>query len=212
MNIILIAPPAAGKGTQAEFISKKYNLSCISTGSLLRETIANGDPFQIQKKMRDGNLISDDIIISLVREKLIDLNRFVLDGFPRNINQARLLDEIFKEVNKKIDFVIYLSLEKSLGEQRIIGRRSCPKCKKVYNIYVNELRPSNENTCDDCKESLIVREDDNKETFENRYKIYKEQTEPLIDYYRSKGVLFEIDASQDKFEIFREIEDLLGEV
>lgn len=212
MNIILIAPPAAGKGTQSEFICKKYDLFHISTGSLLRETISNGDPLMISDKMKKGNLISDDIITSLIRNKLFSVDSFVLDGFPRNVNQAKLLDEILEKGHKKIDYVIYLSLDKKLGEQRIIGRRSCPKCRKVYNIYANELKLLNENICDDCKEQLIIREDDNKETFENRYKIYKDQTEPLIDYYRQKSILYEINANQDKFEIFREITNLLGEV
>lgn len=211
MNIILIAPPAGGKGTQSELLCSKYNIAHISTGDLLRKEVANGNT-ELKSIMDAGMLVKDEIIFDLIRKYISSpecANGYLLDGFPRNVSQAIEYDKILKDLNKDIGYVIELDIDKDLAAKRIAGRRSCPKCGSTYNIYFDNMKPKNEGICDNCGESLTQRDDDNEETYITRYNTYLEKTSPLIDYYKNKGVLYTVDANGTVEETFKNIEDIL---
>lgn len=209
MNIIFIAPPAAGKGTQSELLTNKYGFKHISTGDLIRETVNSDSPLseELKKTMSEGKLVSDEFILKLVKENLGDGN-YIFDGFPRNLNQAEKFDELLSTLNKKVDYVIYLKVSKDLATKRILGRLTCPNCGKLYNDQIEESMPKNIGLCDDCNVNLSKRVDDNEETFTKRFDTYMNETSPLIEYYKDK--LFEVDSSKDKYEIFNEIERIIG--
>ena len=211
MNIILLAPPAAGKGTMSELISKKYDLEPLSTGDLLRAVLNKGDEesVRLKKIMDSGQLIDDDYILSLVKEKLGNNKGYIFDGFPRTINQANALENLLTSINDKIDKVIYITVPKEVSLKRTIGRRVCPNCKKVYNIYFN--KPKNEKICDECGSNLIKRNDDVEEVFNKRYDTYLKETMPLIEYYKNKGLLEEVE-NIDKEETFAQITKILEEI
>ncbi len=213
MNIILLAPPAAGKGTMAELLVEKYGLKQLSTGDLLRAVLKKDDDEakQLKEKMNSGQLISDDYIISLVKEELSSGNEkgYIFDGFPRTITQAVELEKILSNLNQKIDKVLYITVSKDISLKRTIGRRVCPNCKKVYNIYFN--KPKNENICDNCQNELIRRDDDTEEVFLKRYDTYLNDTLPLIKYYEDKGLLEEVE-NIDKQETFTQISKILEEI
>ena len=210
MNIILIAPPAAGKGTQSELISKKYNLNHISTGDLLREVTSTSSDMsrEIKELMDQGKLISDDIILKLIEEKIKDSDNFIFDGFPRNISQAECFSELLDKLGKKIDYVIYLTVDKDIALSRITSRYVCPNCNSVYSIKSN----NDELICKNCGQELVKRKDDNAETFLARYDVYMNETYPIIDYYKNLGNLVEIDSSKTPEEVFESIERVIGEL
>lgn len=214
MNIILLAPPAAGKGTQAEILKSAYNLNHISTGDLLRSASKDESDFgkNLKVMLESGNLVSDDIVLEVLNkylEKCNELN-LLLDGFPRNIYQAEKLDEILKERNSQVDYVFLLNVPKEILLYRITGRRLCKSCGKVYNVNIDPLKPKNESICDQCGGELYSRSDDNEETFNNRYNEYEKETYPLINYYKQKGILYEVDSSVNKDDTFKQIEEILG--
>ena len=208
MNVIFIAPPAAGKGTQSEMLCNKYNIKHISTGDLIRETINNNSPLSEQLKdiMNQGKLVSDEFILELIKNNLGD-GDYIFDGFPRNVKQAKMFDELLNTLNKKVDYVIYLKVSKDLAAKRILGRLSCANCGRVYNDQITELMPKQIGICDVCNIELTHRNDDNLETFNKRFDTYINETEPLLDYYKDK--LYEIDSSKDKQVIFKEIEGII---
>lgn len=214
MNIILLAPPAAGKGTQAEILTQVYNLNHISTGDLLRNASREESEFgqNLKNMMESGNLVSDDIVLEVLNrylEKTDNLN-LLLDGFPRNIYQAEKLDEILKLRNSQVDYVFLLNVSKEILLYRITGRRLCKSCGKVYNVNIDPLKPKTESICDECGGELFARRDDNEETFNVRYNEYENQTSPLINYYKQKGILYEVDSSVSREDTFRQIEEILG--
>ena len=211
MNIIFIAPPAAGKGTQSELICSKYNITHISTGDLIRETINNNDENSNKLKsiIEQGKLVSDEFILQLITNKINNNNDFIFDGFPRNLKQAELFDELLYKLNKKVDLVFYLKIDKSITEKRIVGRLSCPSCGRVYNDQIIESMPKQTGLCDTCNIELTKRSDDNLETFSKRFDTYMNETSPVIDYYKNKNILFEIDSNLDKYEIFNQIEKVI---
>ena len=210
MNIIFIAPPAAGKGTQSELLCSKYNFNHISTGDLIRETINNNSPKseELKKIMAQGKLVSDEFILELIKDKLGD-GDYIFDGFPRTINQAKMFDELLATLNKKVDYVIYLTVSKELACKRILGRISCPNCSKVYNDQIDESKPKQDRVCDVCGTTLARRNDDNLESFNKRFDTYIKETSPLLDYYENK--LYKINSEKDKFEIFKEIEGIIND-
>lgn len=214
MNIILLAPPGAGKGTQAELLKDVYQFNHISTGNLLRESSQEDSDFgnNLKKIMESGNLVSDDIVLEVLErylKKLDNLN-LLLDGFPRNIYQAEKLDEILNQRNSQVDYVFLLDVDYDTLLSRITGRRLCSSCGKVYNINIDPLKPKIDSICDQCGSSLIQRIDDNEETFKNRYQEYLNQTKPLIDYYEQKKNLYTLNGNLSKEEIFAQIESILG--
>lgn len=207
-SIIFIAPPAAGKGTQSSRLSKEFNLEHISTGDLLREEVKKGNT-GLKQMMESGSLVNDDIILTILKNKLETVNDYILDGFPRNLNQAIALDEMLKQNNTKIDVVIYLDLDKETAKKRIVGRVSCPKCGNVYNTMIDGMNSKVNMICDDCKSSLVKRSDDNEETFNVRFDTYMNETAPLIEYYQNKGNLYQIDSSKNPEEVYQEIKKVL---
>lgn len=213
-SIILIAPPAAGKGTQAKVISKMYNIPTISTGALLRKEIDEEGPFhdEIVNEMKLGHLIKDEITIKLLldrmKEKDCELG-YILDGFPRNLKQAKVYDEILASKGKNIDYVFVLDAPYEMLEDRIEGRLSCPGCGHIYNSRFEDHRPKNEGICDDCNSSLVKREDDNSETYNKRFKTYERITKPLIAFYENKKILHHINSSINKDVTFKQIKNIL---
>lgn len=195
-NIIFIAPPAAGKGTQSDLLVKKYGYTHISTGDLLRGEIAKQSEIgkNIKELMDSGNLISDEIVSTLLKNKLISVDGpFILDGYPRDLNQIDILNKILEEIDKRVDIVIYLDVPYNYLLDRVTGRLFCPKCSKSY--HRTNLKPKKEWICDDCGEELISRSDDNEETFKHRYQTYIDCTSPIIEYYKNIGLLEVIDST-----------------
>lgn len=213
MNIILLAPPAAGKGTQAEILTDTYHLNHISTGDLLRKASLEESEFgnKLKAMMESGNLVSDGIVLEVLNHYLEKTNNFnlLLDGFPRNIYQAEKLDELLKEKNQKLDYVFLLNVSKETLLYRITGRRLCKSCGAIYNVNIDPLKPKIDSICDKCGNPLMVRKDDNEETFQIRYQEYETQTKPLIEYYQRQGILYEIDSSISKEETFQQIENII---
>lgn len=201
MNIIFIAPPAAGKGTISKFLVDNYHYIHLSTGDILRK-IALEDEF-IRQLMKEGKFISDEVMFSLIKKELENINNvpFILDGMPRNINQAKYLDEMLKSIGVNNYLVIDIDIDKDILMKRATGRRLCSNCGASYNIYFEGFKPNVENTCDKCQSKLITREDDCEETFKVRYATYLENTLPVINFYKEKGLLRVVDASKSAREI-----------
>lgn len=213
MNIILLAAPGAGKGTQADLISNEYGYKHISTGDLLREALSKKDDMAtlIKTAMETGGLVSDDIILSLIEDAIKDKTEgIIFDGFPRNINQAKMLDELFIKNNEKIDYVINITVDKEILKKRIVGRVTCPKCKAIYNENYTEHNPKQIGLCDKCGSELTRRKDDSAETFESRYRTYLDETKPLINYYKNLNKLVEVDNASDKYTTFNKIKEILN--
>ncbi len=208
-KIVFLGPPGSGKGTQAQILSKNFFIPHISTGDIFRKIIKTGKPKKladsIKKYVQSGLLVPDDIVFKALFSVIRKKKYFILDGYPRNINQAELLD---KALNKNgIDNVIYFKVSDKEIIKRLTSRRTCPKCGRVYNIYT--LKPKKDNLCDSCNVELIIRDDDKIETVKRRLKVYKKDTLPLLDYYRKKNLLTTINA-EDKIEnVYKKICDVL---
>ena len=210
-NIIFIAPPAAGKGTQSELLISKYGYEHISTGDLLRNEIKSGSDLgkELDSMMKSGSLISDEIVNGLLINALLNITKpFILDGYPRTISQALKLDEILASLNKSVDVVVYLDVEEELAMKRATGRLSCKSCNRIYHKYFS--KPRVEGICDDCGSSLISRADDTPDTFKIRYDTYMSNTKPLLDFYSNKNILVKVDANKEADETFSEIEKVIG--
>lgn len=212
-NIILIAPPAAGKGTQAKLLCDKYNLVHISTGDLLRSALNNNDSLSLKIKeiMSSGKLVSDDIVLDLLfnkLEKLENTNGFILDGFPRNINQAKLYLDLVNKFNYDLK-VIYINVPLNVLQNRILGRSFCLNCGNSYNEFIDDLKPKVDGVCDKCGTTLIKREDDNVQTFEKRYDEYIKETYPLIEFFDNINVLNEVSGEDTVSEIFSKISAII---
>ena len=215
MNLILIAPPAAGKGTLASNLHDKYGFVCISAGELLRGV----DPeTEIGKMIRDiqsrRELVDDKITCSLMKNRLMQSDvkehGFILDGFPRHMPQVVAVNEMSEELGFKIDYAILLNVSYDLALKRTIGRRICPNCKKSYNVLTGVNTPKVENMCDDCNVELTTRNDDNEETFKVGYEAYLKNCTPVIEYYKNQGILIELDASKTPEETMAELERIIG--
>ena len=216
-NIIFIAPPAAGKGTQSKLVSHEYNIPHISTGDLLRDEVATGSVLgkALADEMNKGGLISDDTIINLLRTRInqVDCNNgYILDGYPRNVEQAKIYDTMMHELGKDVGVVVFMDIDRDLALKRTVGRMICSSCGASYNKDVASLKPQIDGICDKCGHILTVRADDNLETAMVRYDTYMRETAPLIDYYRKKGILkelkiFEDDTTED---VFNKIKLLIG--
>ncbi len=208
MNIIMLGPPGAGKGTQAQMLAEKYGIPQISTGDMLRAAVAEGTELGKKAKeyMDKGQLVPDEVVIGIVKERLSkpDCEKgFILDGFPRTVAQAEALDKMLAEMGKKIDYVINIVVPDEEILKRLTGRRTCRKCGAMYHVIYNP--PKVEGVCDKCGGELYQRDDDKEETIKNRLSVYHSQTAPLIGYYRKKGVLVNIDGTKDIKSIFEDI-------
>lgn len=215
MNLIFLGAPGAGKGTQAKKVSEKYGIPQISTGDMLREAVAKGTELGKKAKeyMDKGELVPDEIVIGIVKERLQQPDcemGFILDGFPRTLAQAKALDEMLKELNKKIDGVINIAVPEEEVVKRIVNRRTCRNCGAVYHLIYNP--PKEDNKCDKCGGELYQRDDDKEETVRERFRVYKQNTEPLIDYYRKKGVLYDVDGTKDINGVWEEIVAVLSKL
>lgn len=213
-NIIFIAPPAAGKGTQSELLVKKYGLAHISTGDLLRSEVKEQTELgkSIETLMSTGALISTDIVTELLKKRLSkdDIeNGFILDGYPRTLEQTEILSNLLEELHYKINNVIYLDMDVSLATHRALGRITCPNCGRGYNKYESAMKPKCENLCDDCGIELVGRSDDNEESFKIRFSTYESEVKPILNYYKEKGILNIIDNSGTPEETFARIESVI---
>ena len=211
-KMLIMGPPGAGKGTQAENIIKYYNIPHISTGDMFRAAISNKTEIGLIAKsyIDAGNLVPDEITVGIVKERLSKpdcKNGFLLDGFPRDLHQAEMFDSMLKELGIKLDLVLNIHVDDEKLINRIIGRRICPKCGRTYHITYN--KPLKDGICDDCSSELIQRKDDNVETVKNRLDVYSHLTEPLINYYKDLVVNF--DGDRDVDVIFNDIKKEIGD-
>ena len=195
MNLILLGAPGAGKGTQVEFLTKERGLPSISTGNILRAAIKEGTPIGLkaQEYISSGRLVPDEVIIGIVKERLSQKdceNGFILDGVPRTIGQAEALEKAGIEITA----AILIDVPDNMIEQRMAGRRTCIGCGATYHVVTKP--PKKENVCDECGGELTRRKDDDPETVRTRLKVYHEETEPLVDFYRERGKLFVVDGSR----------------
>ena len=192
MNLILLGAPGAGKGTQAAILAKELSIPTISTGNILRAAVASGSELGKQAKacMESGALVSDEIIIGIIRDRLAEpdcANGYILDGVPRTLGQAEALEEN----GIKIDHVISMEIADETIMERMSGRRVCPKCGASYHVVA--VPPKQEGICDVCGAALITRKDDAPETVQSRLAVYHKETEPLKDFYKSRGVLVQVE-------------------
>ena len=213
MNILFMGPPGAGKGTQAEQIVNKYNIPHISTGDMFRTAIANQTELGVIAKryMDEGKLVPNNVTIGIVKARLSEpdcRDGFLLDGFPRTVEQAEALDGIMTDLSRKIEYVINIDVIFDLLIERLIGRRICKHCATTYHIHFNP--PKVESVCDKCGSELYQREDDTELTVSNRLNVYLEQTRPLLDYYEASGNLITIDGCDDIDVVFSNIQAALG--
>ena len=213
MNIIFIAPPGAGKGTQSTLLVDKYGYKHISTGDLLREEIKKGNELgvKIEEIISKGELVSDDIITELLKNELSNIKdeKFILDGYPRNLDQAKILNDIFTDLNVSDYGVIYMDIDEETATKRVLGRIVCPTCGASYNKYFQKLMPKEEGICDNCGGKLEERSDDNEATFKTRFSTYIDVTKPVLDYYKKINRLFIINADDEAETIFKNIENIL---
>ncbi|MFQ6083436.1 MAG: adenylate kinase [Candidatus Aminicenantia bacterium] len=205
MRIILLGPPGAGKGTQAELLEKKYGFPKVSTGDILRQAVKDRTELGLKakEKMDRGELVDDEIIMAIIRERIQKkdcLEGYILDGFPRNISQVEKYYDLF---NDHQEVVIEISLSEDELVKRLTSRRVCKKCGAIYNLLFN--KPRLDEKCDVCQSELIIRDDDREEIIRERFKVYQKETKPLIDYYMEKGNYFKVNGGAKVSEIFNQI-------
>ncbi|EAO51428.1 Adenylate kinase [Bacillus thuringiensis serovar israelensis ATCC 35646] len=213
MNLIVMGLPGAGKGTQAEQIVAKYNIPHISTGDMFRAAMKAETEMGLQAKsfIDKGALVPDEVTIGIVRERLSQedcVRGFLLDGFPRTVAQASALEEIMKDLGKKIDYVLNINVDSGLLLKRLTGRRICKECGATYHLEFNP--PAKADVCDKCGGELYQRSDDNEETVANRLDVNIKQTKPLLDFYDELGYLKSINGEQDINKVFADIDVLIG--
>lgn len=215
-NIMFIAPPAAGKGTQAELVVAKYHIPHISTGDILREISKEDSELghYVFETLASGKLVKDEITYQLIQDRLSKddcKNGFIIDGFPRNLEQAIEYDKILTNLGYTIGNVIYININEKTLEKRITGRRICEDCKTIFNINDPASAPQIESVCDNCGGKLYQRNDDNLEAFQTRYQMYLEKTEPIIEHYRKQNVLHEVNGEDTVENVFKEIDKIISE-
>ena len=214
MKIVMLGAPGAGKGTQAKMIAEKYGIPHVSTGDIFRANIKNGTELGKEAKqyMDQGKLVPDELTVKILLDRVAQddcKNGYVLDGFPRTIPQANVLDEALTKLGDRIDYAVNVDVPDDNIINRMGGRRACVACGATYHIVYKA--PKTEGICDNCGKELIIRDDDQPETVKNRLKVYHEQTQPLIDFYEGKGVLKSVDGTADMKDVFAAIVEILGE-
>ncbi len=213
MKIIMLGAPGAGKGTQAKLIAEKYGIPHVSTGDIFRANLKEGTPLGLEAKkyMDKGALVPDELTVRILLDRVAAddcKNGYVLDGFPRTIPQAKVLETELEKLQDRIDFAIDVNVPDENIVKRMSGRRACTKCGATYHVV--NIPPKKEGICDNCGAELILRDDDKPETVQKRLDVYHEQTQPLEDFYKNKGVLKVVDGTRDMKVIFDEICGILG--
>lgn len=214
VNLVLLGPPGAGKGTQAVGIAKKYDIPHISTGDIFRKNIKEKTELGLRAKayMDKGELVPDELVIEIVEDRLLEAdckNGFLLDGFPRTVFQAETFDKFLDEKKMQLTKVINLEVEAEELVRRLSGRRVCESCGATYNIY--NIPTKVEGVCDTCSGKVIQRADDSKETVLNRINVYNDSTKPLIDYYEGRGNLVSLDGAAGLENVYNNIVKAVGE-
>lgn len=212
MNVILLGPPGAGKGTQGELLIEKYDIPHISTGDIFRAAVKEGTQLGVKAKefLESGQLVPDEIVVGIVAERLGEedcRNGFLLDGFPRTVPQADALEEFLNGLDKKVTAVINIEVDFRILLARLTGRRVCRNCGAIYHIQ--NKREKSPGICDQCGGAIYQRDDDLPETVQKRLQVYQRQTEPLIEYYRDKGLLVSFDGQEPVKVLFEKICDAL---
>ena len=213
MKIIMLGAPGAGKGTQAEMICEKYGLPHVSTGDIFRANIKNGTELGMEAKkyMDQGQLVPDELTVKILLDRVAKddcKNGYVLDGFPRTIPQAEVLEDALNKLGDKVDYAINVDVPDENIINRMSGRRACVTCGATYHIQYAPTKV--EGVCDKCGSNLILRDDDKPETVKNRLDVYHKQTQPLIDFYSERNILKEVDGTVSMNEVFENIVSILG--
>ena len=212
MKIIMLGAPGAGKGTQSQMIADQYKIPHISTGDIFRENVKNGTELGMEAKkyMDKGELVPDELTVRILLDRVAKddcRNGYVLDGFPRTIPQAEVLDKEITEIGDKIDYAIDVDVPDENIIRRMSGRRACLSCGSTF--HVEHIPPKQEGICDRCGKELVLRDDDREETVKNRLGVYHEQTQPLIEFYTKKNILKTVDGTQDMQDVFAAITAIL---
>ena len=213
MKIVMLGAPGAGKGTQAKMIAEKYGIPHVSTGDIFRANIKNGTELgkEAKKYMDQGLLVPDELTVKILLDRVAQddcKNGYVLDGFPRTIPQAQVLDKALSELDDAIDYAINVDVPDENIIRRMGGRRACLTCGATY--HVEHIPPKKEGICDVCGSELVLRDDDKPETVKNRLDVYHKQTQPLIDFYEAKGILKSVDGTVPMEDVFAAITEILG--
>lgn len=213
MKIIMLGAPGAGKGTQAKLIAEKYGIPHISTGDIFRANIKAGTELgtEAKKYMDQGLLVPDELTVRILLDRVAQddcREGYVLDGFPRTIPQAEVLDQELEKLGEKIDYAVDVEVPDENIVKRMSGRRACLKCGATYHI--EHIPPKKEGLCDDCGSELVLRDDDRPETVQNRLQVYHAQTQPLIDFYTAKGIMKAVDGTREMRDVFAAITEILG--
>lgn len=213
MKIIMLGAPGAGKGTQAKMIADRFGIPHISTGDIFRANIKNGTELGMEAKkyMDQGLLVPDELTVKILLDRVADkdcADGYVLDGFPRTIPQAEVLDDALTKLGDQIDYAINVDVPDENIIRRMSGRRACISCGATYHI--EHIPPKQEGICDRCGKELVLRDDDKEETVKNRLQVYHEQTQPLIEFYTGKGILKTVDGTQDMQNVFDAIYAIIG--
>ena len=213
MRIVLLGAPGSGKGTQAKKLVADYGYPQVSTGDLLRDAVARGTEYGLKAKaaMDAGQLVSDDIVLGILKDRVAQPDAaggFILDGFPRNLAQARMLEGVLEELGQPLDAAVLMDLDFDVLMKRLTGRRSCTGCGRVYNIHF--LPPPADGRCESCGGELVQRADDREDTIGRRLEVYRNETAPLVDYYRELGKLQVVDADGSFAEVYSRLVAALG--
>jgi len=203
--LVFLGPPGAGKGTQAKLLSQRMGFLHLSTGDLLREAVKNQTPLGKKAKeyMDRGELVPDELIVQLIEETMPKDGNVILDGFPRTVNQALALEEMLRVKGEKILKVLFFDVPDEVIVDRLSGRRVCSKCGAVYHVKYNP--PKAEGVCDLCGGTLVQRDDDKEEVVRKRLEVYRKQTQPLIEFYQERGIIYKLDAGKGVEELFEEV-------
>jgi adenylate kinase len=207
--LIFLGPPGAGKGTQAKLLSQRMGFLHLSTGDLLREAVKNQTPLGKKAKeyMDRGELVPDELIVQLIEETMPKDGNVILDGFPRTVNQALALEEMLRVKGEKISKVLFFDVPDEVIIDRLSGRRVCSKCGAVYHVKYNP--PKVEGVCDLCGGTLMQRDDDKEEVVRKRLEVYRKQTQPLVEFYQERGIIYKLDAGKGVEELFEEVKGLI---
>ena len=213
--MVLLGPPGAGKGTQAKRIEEQYNIPQISTGDIIRLAIQSKSEWgkKAEEYVRSGELVPDEVVIGIIRERLTQdtyRNGFMLDGFPRNLEQAEALNQLLKEIGIQLNLVLYFDVDRNEVIERLSARRICEKCQTPYNMVSKP--PKNDEICDICQGRVVQRPDDRPEVIMNRLNTYEQQTKPLIDYYRSQSILKVVTSKGSIDDVFQQVQKVLESI